>query len=279
MWKDTFSTAKLVWTSHWILKYYIVFLFGECVETIVYRVFLPGAVNPCVPNPCGEASCVAEDGVALCQGESQITHFSLFTGLLTSDVQVLQIKFFMFPQFLWLYSCLCSVHVTWFHHVWLLTESCCPLWFLFPVFPAALLCWLSCIQLWRFPCRSCIGSLSVCVADEMLGMPWGCSATVSHLCCPLCCWFAVLPAALCMRSSSSSSQWRSLMLPILRSSFFISDPWLLATIYLLQPLLIKHNWVLCCHTNLHTTLTPSAWPQQAFCNTWLHPFPHLLLTP
>lgn len=68
------------------VNYVVFFIFGEYVETTVFCVCFPGDLNPCVPNPCGEASCIAEDGVAMCQGESQITKFSPFTSLMTSDV-------------------------------------------------------------------------------------------------------------------------------------------------------------------------------------------------
>lgn len=40
-----------------------------------FNIFFPGGLNPCELNPCGDASCTAEDKVALCHGESQNTEF------------------------------------------------------------------------------------------------------------------------------------------------------------------------------------------------------------
>lgn len=135
--------------------------------------------------------------------------------------------------------------------------------------PCCVVCRLLHIWLWRFPCRSCVGlCLTVCVAYEMLGMPRGCSAVVSHLCCPLCCcWFAVPLAALCMLLI--------LTVKIPHASHFqilIFNPTSLSACchhISLQPLIMKHSGVLCRHINLHASLTPSAWLQKAFCHTWL----------
>lgn len=126
---------------------------------------------------------------------------------MTSDIKMLQLNLFFSPRFCdSTHVCaLCMSHgnIT----IYCLPEFCRPLWIPIsslsssPAVLSVVCCTSGCGVFRVVLVLVCV---SVCVAYEMLGMPRGCSAVVSHLCCPLCCcWFAVPLAALRMLSACS----------------------------------------------------------------------------
>lgn len=130
--------------------------------------------------------------VLLCARVRPKTPSYLCLSLMTSDVYMLQLKLFLYPLF-----CdstrnyvLCMSHgniqFSFFDRV--LLTSIESLFQLFNQPSCALFC-ASILAFWHL-----VGSSPVCVEDEMLWMPQGCLAIVSHLYCPLSCWFAVLLA-------------------------------------------------------------------------------------